>query len=116
MKLSFSTRGWADRSWDELVGTALEMDFSGIEIHNPITNTAFTGKGGPLDRSGLRGSRTHQPLRPDPMLVGAADAVGVVVGVVDAHLQGQRDEPGEHRPQQIGAAGEHGDAGAREDR
>ena len=50
MKLSFSTRGWADRSWDELVGTALEMDFSGIEIHNPITNTAFTGKGGPLDR------------------------------------------------------------------
>ena len=50
MKLSFSTRGWADRSWDELVSTALEMDFSGIEIHNPITNAAFTGKGGPLDR------------------------------------------------------------------
>ena len=50
MKLSFSTRGWADHSWDELVSTALEMDFSGIEIHNPITNAAFTGKGGPLDR------------------------------------------------------------------
>ena len=50
MKLSFSTRGWADHSWDELVSTALEMDFSGIEIHNPITNAAFTGKGAPLDR------------------------------------------------------------------
>ena len=50
------------------------------------------------------------------MLVGAANAVGVVVGVVDAHLQGQRDEPGEHRPQRIGAADERGDAGAREDR
>ena len=48
MKLSFSTRGWADHSWDELVSTALEMDFSGIEIHNPIINAVFTGKGGPL--------------------------------------------------------------------
>ena len=35
MKLSFSTRGWADHSWDELVSTALEMDFSGIEITQP---------------------------------------------------------------------------------
>ena len=50
MKLSFSTRGWADHSWDELVNTALEMDFSGIEIHNPIINAVFTGKGGPLER------------------------------------------------------------------
>ena len=50
MKLSFSTRGWADHSWDELVSTALEMDFSGIEIHNPLINEAFTGKGAPLDR------------------------------------------------------------------
>ena len=50
MKLSFSTRGWADHSWDELVSTALEMDFSGIEIHNPIINAVFTGKGGPLER------------------------------------------------------------------
>ena len=30
MKLSFSTRGWIDRSWDELVDLAQRMDFHGI--------------------------------------------------------------------------------------
>ena len=34
MKLSFSTRGWADLSWDTWLDTALEMKFTGIEVYN----------------------------------------------------------------------------------
>ena len=30
MKLSFSTRGWGDLSWDELLDSALDMMFTGI--------------------------------------------------------------------------------------
>ena len=29
MNLSFSTRGWGDLSWDELLAAAIEMKFSG---------------------------------------------------------------------------------------
>ena len=34
MRLSFSTRGWWQEGWDELVSTAAEMRFNGIEIYN----------------------------------------------------------------------------------
>ena len=34
MNLSFSTRGWPDLTWDEMVKTALEMGFTGIEVYN----------------------------------------------------------------------------------
>ena len=34
MKLSFSTRGWPDLSWEEMIETALDMGFSGIEVYN----------------------------------------------------------------------------------
>ena len=40
--------------------------------------------------------RGDQPGRPDAPLVRAADAVAVVVGVVDADLQGERHDQGEH--------------------
>ena len=72
MKLSFSTRGWADHSWDELVNTALEMDFSGIEIHNPIINTVFTGKGGPLERYNTQA--TARTLRDKGLCIPALDS------------------------------------------
>ena len=32
MNLSFSTRGWADLSWEEWIDTALDMKFGGIEV------------------------------------------------------------------------------------
>ena len=34
MKLSFSTRGWGNLSWEELLESALDMKFSGIEVYN----------------------------------------------------------------------------------
>ena len=48
MKLSFSTRGWADLSWDTWLETALEMKFTGIEVYNLFKFPALTAKGGPL--------------------------------------------------------------------
>ena len=50
MKLSFSTRGWASLSWDEMVGEAAEMHFSGIEPYNPMRCSALTEKGGPFHK------------------------------------------------------------------
>lgn len=54
MKLSFSTRGWFDRSFDELVELAVEMDFQGIEIRDAQQNPQLVGKGGALDRYNTR--------------------------------------------------------------
>ena len=32
MKLSFSTRGWPDLTWSEMLETARDMGFSGVEV------------------------------------------------------------------------------------
>ena len=34
MKLSFSTRGWPKLTWEEMLETALDMGFSGVEVYN----------------------------------------------------------------------------------
>ncbi len=43
MKLSFSTKGWYGRTFDELCNMAKDFRFSGIELHN-INNKLFTDK------------------------------------------------------------------------
>ncbi len=48
MKLSFSTRGWPELTWDEMVDTALEMGFSGIEVYNLPKFDDMLAKGGPF--------------------------------------------------------------------
>ena len=45
MKLSFSTKGWRNRSWEDFCRTASELRFGGIELHN-IHNELFTAKDG----------------------------------------------------------------------
>ena len=50
MNLSFSTRGWLDLSWDEIVSTALDMGFSGIEVYNLPQSVSLQEKGGPLHK------------------------------------------------------------------
>ena len=34
MKLSFSTKGWHDASWEDFLTAAQDLGFEGIEIHN----------------------------------------------------------------------------------
>src|SRR5699024_7003622 len=71
---------------------------------------------GALDRSGPGETRAHETLRPHPVVVGAADAVGVVVGKVDAHDEGPRHHQGEQRLPPHEAAGQCRGGRAHEDR
>ena len=50
MKLSFSTRGWENMSWDELTSTAADVGFNGIEIYNIQKSPSFTDKSGPFHK------------------------------------------------------------------
>ncbi|MBQ7356002.1 MAG: AMP-binding protein [Clostridia bacterium] len=50
MKLSFSTRGWPGLSFDEMMETAEEMGFSGIEVYNLPSFPALTDKGAPFHK------------------------------------------------------------------
>ena len=45
MKISFSTRGWKELSWDELKDVAIEMDFGGIEVYDIQECPELTEKG-----------------------------------------------------------------------
>ena len=45
MKLSFSTKGWHDSTFDSFCTIAEELGFSGIELHN-VNNRLFTDKDG----------------------------------------------------------------------
>lgn len=50
MKLSFSTRGWGDLCWNELIETALDMRFQGIEVYNLQKFPALRERGGSFHR------------------------------------------------------------------
>ena len=50
MNLSFSTRGWGDLSWDELLDAALDMKVTGIEVYNLFKFPELTDRGGPFHK------------------------------------------------------------------
>ena len=50
MRLSFSTRGWADMDFESLIETADRMHFEGIEIYNLLRRPDLIGKGAAFDR------------------------------------------------------------------
>ena len=50
MKLSFSTRGWPGLSWDEMMDTAINMGFSGVEVYNLTKLDPMMDKGGPFHK------------------------------------------------------------------
>lgn len=50
MKLSFSTRGWQNLVWDEIVEAAIESEFNGIELYDVQKVPSLTEKNGPLHK------------------------------------------------------------------
>ena len=50
MKLSFSTRGWPGLSWDEMLDTAIDMGFFGVEVYNLNKFDPLMDKGGPFHK------------------------------------------------------------------
>ena len=50
MNLSFSTRGWPELSWEEMLDTAGEMGFSGIEVYNLPKFDPLMDRSGPFHK------------------------------------------------------------------
>ena len=50
MNLSFSTRGWPGLSWDDMVQTALDMGFGGIEVYNLPKFDPMMDRSGPFHK------------------------------------------------------------------
>ena len=48
MKLSFSTRGWQDLTWQEILDTAEEMGFQGVELYHVSAAPELTDRSGPF--------------------------------------------------------------------
>ena len=59
MKLSFSTRGWGDLTWDEMVDAAIDMKFTGIEVYNLFKFPALTDRGGPFHKHKIAATVRH---------------------------------------------------------
>ena len=64
------------------------MDFSGIEIHNPIINAVFTGKGGPLERYNTQA--TARALRDKGLCIPALDS-SVDISAGKEQIQAAKD-------------------------
>ena len=50
MNLSFSTRGWGDLSWEQMLDASLDMKFTGIEVYNVFKFPELTDRGGPFHK------------------------------------------------------------------
>ncbi len=81
MKLSFSTRGWQDLSWQDLTEAALDMRFKGIELYN-IQKTVLTDKGGAFHKYEL--TATLRRLRDLKLTIPCLDSsCDISLGEVD---------------------------------
>jgi len=50
MKLSFSTRGWPELGWEDMMALALDMGFTGIEVYNLPKFDPMLDKTGPFHK------------------------------------------------------------------
>ncbi len=50
MNLSFSTRGWPDLSWDEMMELAMDNGFNGIEVYNLPKFNPLLDRSGPFHK------------------------------------------------------------------
>ncbi len=85
MKLSFSTRGWMDMRWEEMLTAAREMGFAGIEMYNVFKTPELTGKGGPLHKYSV--ASTVRELREKQLRIPCFDSSYDLSEADDAMLQ-----------------------------
>ena len=97
MKLSFSTRGWADMTWEELVESALDMKFAGIEVYNPQKFPQLIGRGGPFHKHtvaatvrALRDQKLSVPCFDTSLDISENDENGALVAEVMAYAADAR--------------------------
>ena len=71
MKLSFSTRGWPGLTWEEMMDTALDMGFAGIEVYNLQKFDPLLDKGGPFHK--YQAAATARQLREKQLTIPCLD-------------------------------------------
>ncbi len=84
MRLSFSTRGWKDLGWEELLDIANEMDFSGIEVYKLIGEKGLYVKGEAFNQYNI--ADTTRQLRDRKL------AIPVFDGSYDLSQDGSMDD------------------------
>ena len=95
MKLSFSTNGWDSFSWVDFYTMAKDLEFSGIEIHD-IMSEDFSGKNRPFSSEQIVG--TARKLREIGVEIPCIDVVG------DISDPGCAEKLGRDIPQSISKA------------
>ncbi len=71
MNLSFSTRGWPGLSWEEMLETAADMGFSGVEVYNLPKFDPLLEKGGPFHK--YQAAATVRQLREKKLTIPCFD-------------------------------------------
>ena len=71
MNLSFSTRGWTDLSWEELIATAQDMGFTGIEVYNLHKQEQMLDRSGPFHK--YQTAATVRQLREEKLRIPCFD-------------------------------------------
>ena len=71
MKLSFSTRGWPGLSWSQMIETATEMGFSGIEVYNLPKFNPLLDRSGPFHK--YQTAATVRQLREEKLQIPCFD-------------------------------------------
>ena len=72
LNLSFSTRGWGNLSWQELVNDAVEMDFQGIEVYDIYKFPHLTDRGGAFHS--FQAGATYRELRERQLMIPCMDS------------------------------------------
>lgn len=72
MNLSFSSRGWTDFSWDDMIETAIDLRVKGIEVYNIQKDPALMGKGGPFHKYNT--AATTRKLRDKKLTIPCVDS------------------------------------------
>jgi len=81
MKLSFSTKGWHDSTFDEFCSYAVDLGFNGIELHN-IHNRLFTEKDGAFHD--YTAAATLRNLYNKKLTIPCIDAIGDIASKEEA--------------------------------
>ena len=71
MNLSFSTKGWNSLSWQELLDEAVENEFQGIEVFDPVRE-GMDAKDGPFHK--YTAAATLRSLKEKKQTISAFDS------------------------------------------
>ena len=82
MKLSFSTRGWNKLGWDDIIASACEMHFGGIEVYNVYKTSGMTDVAGPFHDYSL--VRSYRELREKKLNIPCFDTSNDISAADDA--------------------------------